>query len=120
MDNPAQLRIEISRFWLFAYSSRRNDGLAHHNNRIDDHAGFSYFVYVVRIIAALSTTGPSDRLQNMVQTFFSSRKTAIFRVNIFAIAVLALRTKCQSMNNMIPPILVSLLWQNRWLILVIV
>jgi hypothetical protein len=78
MDNPAQLRIEVSRFWFFAYSSCRIDGPAHHSNRIDDHVVFSYYVYVVRIIVALSTASPSDKLQNMVQTFLFMQKDCNF------------------------------------------
>jgi len=106
MDNPSQLRIDVSRFVFFVDSSCRIDGLAHHNDRIDDHSVFSYYVYVVRIIVALSTTSPSNMLQNMFQTFF-----------VHATIVLALRTMYQFLNIMMPLVLVSHLWKNKWLIL---
>jgi hypothetical protein len=108
MDNPAQLRIEVSKFCFFAYSSCSIYGLAHHSNKIDDHAVFSYFVYVVMIIEALSTTCPSDRLQNMVQNFLFTQKDDIFLCKHFATVVLALRTMCQSLNITMPLVLVPI------------
>jgi hypothetical protein len=69
MDNQAQLWIDVSRFWFFVYFSCRVVGLAYHDNKIDELAVFSYYVYVVLVMEALSIASLSDRLQNMVQTF---------------------------------------------------
>jgi hypothetical protein len=60
MDNQARQWSEVSRLWFFVNSSCRINGLVYHSSRIEEHTVFSYTVYVVLLIAALSIVGLRD------------------------------------------------------------
>lgn len=61
MDNQAQLWIDVSRFHFFVSFSCRVVGLAYHDRKINELAVFSYYVYVVSVMAAQSIANLSRR-----------------------------------------------------------
>jgi hypothetical protein len=62
MDNQARQWSEVSRLWFLVNYSYRINGLFYHSRSIEDHAIFSYTIYVVLSIG--------DRLIT-IQTFLS-------------------------------------------------
>ena len=62
IDNQAQLWFDVSRFHFFVFFSCRVVGPAYHDRKINELAVFSYYVYVVSVMAALSIANLSRRL----------------------------------------------------------